>query len=236
MILTNWVPSRYIQNSIWDGFAYAAVAFKDGTAAAQTTAFRRFVERHYRAQWNEDWAEAFQIIYDSAPAVKETAETWIIPELLVPWSSNGELAAALTRQLPRSNPFIRLRSVLVKVEPQVMKNLGDFQAFQLCAEYLERMFWRESIVAEQAALPHDREKCDLLIKSIAERDDLLVKALRKDWDEGRFVNSAARLRPVVDLAPKDQLLFQWERATVYSAALAVHPERFFQILTAAKSA
>ena len=236
VILTNWVPSRYIQNSIWDGFAYAAIAFNDGTRAAQTTAFHRFVERHYRAQWNEDWAEAFQIIYDSAPAVKETAETWIIPELLVPWSSDGELAAALTRQLPRSNPFTRLRSVLVEVEPQVMKNLGDFQAFQLCAEYLERTFWRESIVSEQAALPHDRETCDLLIKSIAERDDLLVKALRKDWDEGRFVNSAARLRPVVDLAPKDQLLFQWERATVYSAALAVHPERFFQILTAAKSA
>src|SRR5262249_24613212 len=31
VILTNWVPSRYIQNSIWDGFSYAAVAFNEGT-------------------------------------------------------------------------------------------------------------------------------------------------------------------------------------------------------------
>ena len=26
VVLTNWVPSRYVQDSIWDGFAYAAVA------------------------------------------------------------------------------------------------------------------------------------------------------------------------------------------------------------------
>src|ERR1035441_10758379 len=45
VILTNWVPSRYVQNSIWDGFAYAAVAFNEGTATAQSAAFRRFVER-----------------------------------------------------------------------------------------------------------------------------------------------------------------------------------------------
>ena len=67
VILTNWVPSRYLQNSIWDGFAYAAVAFKDGAATARASAFRRFVERHYRAGWNEEWSEALQIICDAAP-------------------------------------------------------------------------------------------------------------------------------------------------------------------------
>jgi len=46
VILTNWVPSRYIQNSLWDGFAYAAVAFNHGTATAQNSGLRRFVERH----------------------------------------------------------------------------------------------------------------------------------------------------------------------------------------------
>ena len=235
VIVTNWVPSRYIQNSMWDGFAYAAVAFKEGTATAQTTAFRRFAERHYRAQWNEDWSEAFQIIYDSAPSVKESAKASMGLVLPVPWSNDRQLAAVLTNQSPRQNPFTRLRSLLAQVEPLVMKNLADFQAFQLCAEYLERMFWRESIVVEQAAKPLDRETANLLIQSIAARDSALAEALRKDWDQGRFPDSAARLEPVIDLAAKDQLLFQWERATTYSASLASHPDRFYQIMTTAKS-
>jgi hypothetical protein len=235
VILTNWVPSRYIQNSMWDGFAYAAVAFKEGTAKAQTTAFRRFAERHYRAHWNEDWSEAFQIIYDSAPSVKESAKATMGLALPVPWSNDRQLAAVLTNQSPRPNPFTRLRSLLVQVEPLVMRNLSDFQAFQLCAEYLERMFWRESIVVEQAAKPVNRETADLLIQSIAERDAALAEALRKDWDQGRFPDSAARLEPVIDLAAKDQLLFQWERARAYSASLATHPDRFYQIMTTAKS-
>ena len=236
VILTNWVPSRYIQNSIWDGFAYAAVAFTDGTATAQTNAFRRFVERHYRAQWNEDWSEAFQIVYGSAPSVEESALARVGLVLPVPWSNDRQLAAALTNQSLLPNPFTRLRSLLLQVEPLVMKNLSDFQAFQLCAEYLERMFWREAVVAKQAAKPLDQETAGLLIQSIAARDAALAEALRKDWEEGRFRDSAARLEPVIGLEPKDQLLFQWERATAYSASLASHPDRFYQIMTSAKSA
>jgi hypothetical protein len=49
VILTNWVPSRHIQNSLWDGFAYAAVAFNRGSDAARSGAFRNFVQRHWAA-------------------------------------------------------------------------------------------------------------------------------------------------------------------------------------------
>ena len=34
VILTNWVPSRYIQSSIWDGFAYAAIALNEGDGSS----------------------------------------------------------------------------------------------------------------------------------------------------------------------------------------------------------
>jgi hypothetical protein len=34
--------------------------------------------------------------------------------------------------------------------------------------------------------------------------------------------------------PKDQLLFQWSRATTYSGSLASHPDRFYQLITLAK--
>ncbi len=236
VILTNWVPSRYVQNSIWDGFAYAAVAFNDGTGTAQTSGFRRFVEKHYRAKWNEVWDEVFHMIYDAAPYMKdrETA-SWMGLLLPVPWSNDEELTALLKDASPCPNPFTRIRSLLVQLEPLVAKNLSDFQAFGLCIEYLDRMFWREGVVIEQAARkPLERETTDLLIQSIAERDRELAEALTKDWDTGRFPDSAAKLEPVFDLQPKDQLLFQWERATAYSASLASHPDRFYQLVRRAK--
>ena len=231
VMLTNWIPSRYVQNSIWDGFAYAAVAFNEGTATAQTSAFRRFVEKHYRATWNEHWSEAFQIIYESAPGVREReTASWMGLSLRIPWSNDEQFTALLKDVSPRVNPFTRLRSLLVELEPLVLKNLADFQAFALCAEYLERTCWREAVVVEQAGKRADRETAELLIQNIAERDRALKEALSKDWDKGRFPDSAAKTEPVFGLEPKDQLLLQWDRAAAYSASLASHPDRFLQLL------
>ncbi len=236
VILTNWVPSRYVQNSIWDGFAYGAVAFNESTATAQSAAFRRFVERHYGATWSEDWKEAFQTIYDVAPSVQErhAASSTGFP-LKVPWSNDEELAAAFRIQFPKQNPFTPLRSVLVQLEPQVRKNLADFQSFALCVEVLERTFWREAAVFSHVAMDsRDRGTTATLLQRIAEGDQALVDALSKDWDKGRFPDSAAKSELLVDLQPKDQLVLQWVRAAKYSASLASHPERFYQLLETAK--
>jgi hypothetical protein len=236
VILTNWIPSRYIQNSIWDGFAYAAVAFRQGTATAQTSGFRRFVERHYQANWSETWDEAFRLIYDDAPYMQDSeSSSWMGLQLSVPWSNDAQLTALLKAQSPRQNPFTRLRSLLVLLEPSVLKNLSDFQAFQLCVEYLERMYWRDGVITEHTAKqPISRETADLLIQSIAERDHALADALSRDWDKGRPTHSPAKSEPVFGLQPKDQLLFQWKRAAAYSASLASHPDRFYQLLATAK--
>ena len=232
VIVTNWVPSRYLQNSIWDGFAYAAVAMTKGTATAQTSGFRRFVEKHYRADWNVTWDEVFQTIYDQAPYMndRETA-SWMGLLLPVPWSNDEQLTAVLKGTSPRPNPFTRIRSLLVELEPGVVTNYADFQAFALSVEYLEKMFWRETVVRELAAKkPLQREDADALIQTVAERDRELAEALTRDWDSGRFADATAKQEPVVDLQPKDQLLYQWEQATAYSASLARNPERFYRLI------
>ena len=232
VVLTNWIPSRYIQNSIWDGFAYAAVAFKNGAAAARTSGHRRFVERRYGAQWNETWSEIFHLIYDEAP-VYGKPDASPAPRLPVPFSDEDHLAALLKDRSPRSNPFTRLRSLLILVEPSVLKNFADFRAFALSVEYLEAMFWRESIILEQTAgKPIDRESARVLIQNIAERDRVLAEALAKDWDTGRSPLSDAKGAPLFGFEPKDQLLFQWQRAADFSANLALHPDRFYSLLTA----
>jgi hypothetical protein len=233
VVVTNWVPSRYLQNSIWDGFAYAAVALKDGTAAAQTSAFRRFVEKHYGAHWNVLWDEVFRAIYDQAPYMKgRETSSWMGLLLPVPWSDDKQLSSLLKEPSPPANPFPQIRSQLVQLEPLVMKNFADFQSFALSVEYLERMFWREAVVIDLAAKkPIQREATDALIQAIAERDRDLAEALTKDWNSSRFPDATAKREPVVDLEPKDQLHYQWDRAATYSASLASHPDRFYQLMT-----
>jgi hypothetical protein len=233
-ILTNWVPSRYIQNSIWDGFAYAAVALNDSSAAARASGHRRFVERHYGAQWTESWSEAFQLIYDAAPAFgeRDTSSSTAL-RLSIPFSDEESLAALFKNHASGSNPFTRLRSLLVLLEATVLKNLSDFRAFVLSVEYLEAAFWRESIILEQAAVkPIDLESARVLIQNIAERDRILAEALAKDWDTGRSRDSAAKRAPLFGFEPKDQLLFQWQRAADFSANLSLNPDRFYLLLKA----
>ena len=236
VILTNWIPSRYLQNSIWDGFAYAAVAFNQGTATAQTSGFHRFVEKHYQASWNETWDEAFQLIYDFAPYIQDReTSSWMGLRLRVPWSSDAQLTAVLKDSSPRQNPFTKLRSLLVLLQASVLKNLSDFKAFELCVVYLESLVWREAILIEHTATqPIERATAELLIRSIAERDRALAEALTQDWDNGRPADSPAKSEPVFGLAPKDQLLFQWTQAAAYSASLAAHPDRFWQLTSTAK--
>jgi hypothetical protein len=197
---------------------------------------RRFVERHYQASWSETWDEAFHLIYDDAPYIEDReSSTWMGLRLSIPWSNDEQLTTLIRDGSPRQNPFTRLRSLLVLLEPSVLKNLGDFQAFALSVEYLERMFWREAVILEHAAKePVARETADLLIQSIAQRDQALLEALSQDWDKGRPADSPAKSDSVFGLAPKDQLLFQWTRATTYSASLASEPDRFYQLIARPK--
>jgi hypothetical protein len=232
VVITNWIPSRYIQKSIWDSFAYAAVALNDGSATAQKAGFQRFVEKHYHSTWNEQWQDVFESLYTAAPPWRGPAagsrQGLTLP---VPWSSDEQLAAVLQAGALAPNPFTRLSSLLVLLEPSVLTNLSDFQAFALCVQYLERMFWRETVLVELAAQrPLDRARATLLMQAIAARDQALADALSRDWNVGRFADAPAASQAVTDLQPKDQMLTQWKRAASYSASLAQNPERFFALL------
>jgi hypothetical protein len=129
-----------------------------------------------------------------------------------------DLAAVLKAPAPRPNPFTRLCSLLVLLEPSVLTNFPDFQAFALSIQYLERLFWRETVVVDQATQrPLDRARATLLIQAIAAPDQTLADALTSDWQAGRFADAPAASRPIINLQPKDQLFFQWKQAAHYSA-------------------
>jgi Glycosyl hydrolase family 20, catalytic domain len=232
-VLTSWVPSRYIQNSLWDGFAYAAVAFNQGPATARASAFRRFVERRFGAHWSGAWSEALRLLHDAAPLYDGKPGSLGL-KLPVPFSSEAEFSAALKDGTPPANPFPLIREVLAPLQFSVTRNQPDFAALLLSVRYLEGLFWRQSIIQQAAALkPLDRAAALELIRGIADRDRALLDDLNKDWDTGRPADSPAKLAPLYGMEPKDQLVFQWSRAASFSAELAATPDRFLAILRSA---
>jgi len=234
VIVTNWLPSRYIQRSLWDTYAYTAVALNEGSAVARASAFRRFVEKHYQAEWNENWADIFTTLYEITPNQRTCSPAWMQPTLPVPWSSDSDLKAAVHSGMVNAPPFRRLLSQLVFSEAQVRDHLDDFLTFRLSVEYLEHIFWRITALAEEAAKPQRTpEAAAALIRTIAERDQRLLEKLDASWNKGRASDAAARTGTVFDFRPGDQLLYTFQQAAAFSQQLARDPEHFARLLAAA---
>ena len=237
VIVTNWIPSRYIQRSLWDTYAYTAVALNEGSTAARASAFRRFVEKHYRAEWNENWSDVFTTLYKITPNRESCSPRWMRPVLPVPWRSDDELKAAATSGMLNAPPFGRLLSQLVFSEAEVRDNFDDFLTFRLSVEYMEHVFWRISALVEEAARSGRGSKTNgessaALIRTIAERDQRLLKKLEASWVKGRASDAEAKTGTVFDFRPSDQLLFTFSQAATFTQQLARDPERFAHLLAA----
>jgi Glycosyl hydrolase family 20, catalytic domain len=233
VIVTNWVPSRYIQRSLWDTYAYTAVALNEGSSAARASAFRRFVEKHYQSEWNENWSDIFTTLYEITPNQRSCSPAWMQPVLPVPWSSDDDLKSAVQSAMVNAPPFRRLLSQLVFSEAQVRDNLDDFLTFRLSVEYLEHVFWRITVLTQEAAKSQRTpESAAALIRIIAQRDQRLLEKLDASWNKGRASDAAARTETVFDLGPRNQLLFAFHQAATYSQQLAQDPERFARLLGA----
>lgn len=227
VIVTNWVPSRYIQRSLWDTYAYSAVTMLEGSSVARASGFRRFVEKHYRAEWNENWSDIFTTLYEITPNKRSCSPPWMKPVLPIPWRTDDELKAAVKSDMLNGPPFRRLLSQLVFAEAQVRDHLDDFLTFRLSLEYLEHVFWRITVLTQEAAKPHvTPESAAALIQTIAERDQRLLKKLNASWDVGRSPDVTARTAPVYNIGPSDQLLYTFNKAATYTQELAKNPQRF----------
>ena len=222
VVITNWVPSRYLARSLWDTCAYGAVALQSGGAAARAGAFAVFVRKFYGAAWNETWNRIFRSYYAITPARPGCAGAWRGPVLPNPWTTDAELHAALGSKASDAPPFGALREELRAVEKSVRKNRADFSSFALSVEYCEHLYWRNTALREQPALA--------TLKNIAERDRVLVNQLDADWNASRPASSPGKSESLTALGPQDQLLHRMRDAAQYSAELARDPSRFRSIL------
>ncbi|HTV56396.1 MAG TPA: family 20 glycosylhydrolase [Terriglobia bacterium] len=226
VIVTNWAPTRYLQRSLWDTFAYAAVDVNHGSRLARQSAFRRFTERFYGASWDDDWQEAFSTYYRITPNRHSCAPEWPGPRLPVPWANEASLRQALMSGPTKIPPYKQLRARMAILQYRVRRNEADFASLAPSAEYIEYAYWRD-MAARTAAKSGDTRPARALIRKIAEQDRQLVERLNTEWNVGRFADSPGKLDPLVALGPANQLLFRMRQAAEFSTQLAAHDAQFF---------
>jgi hypothetical protein len=229
VVVTNWVPTRYLQASLWDAFAYAAVALDRGSAAARQSAFRRFVEQFYEAEWSASWQEIFDTYYRAAPSWGSCGPAWPAPWLAIPWASDDDLRRALGATATGPSPYRELRAAMGVAHGTVRHHSGDFATLALSAEYLDHVSWREAVVKAAGPAPGPRDAARL-IETIASRDRSLLHKLETDWNTGRFSDAPGKLGTLPGLVPADQLFLTMSQATEFSAQLANYGERFHRLL------
>lgn len=226
VIVTNWVPSRFLPGSNWDATAYVGTALNKGSASARSTALPCFVLEHYGAEWDETWADIYLTLYRITPLRKDCAPMWMAPFQPLVWASEGDLAALLAGQTPPftlDSPFTRLRSQIAQCELRVRQNQADFQAFALTVEYLEHIHWRSKAFIEASANTGHRVE---ILGNIAHRDAQILTAMTTKWDAERFIDDPAKFILLVDLGLEDQPLLVMQRAAEFSARLAEEPGIF----------
>jgi len=234
VIVTNWIPSRYLQNSLWDSIGYAAVALNEGSARAQEDALRRFVTRHYGDRWHQGWHRAVSDLYRLTPGRAHCAPQWQLPRLPLPSASDAELQQSLATPALDPSPYVSLASTFRQLRTAVRRNHADFSSFLLSVEYLAYVAARESQWRE-AHIVGDVHGAVAIVKHIADGDRTMLAKLDSEWNVGRFPDSRGKSEKLVGTTSYDQLVFHVRNAYRYAAELARDPAEIQRLLHASHS-
>jgi hypothetical protein len=205
VIVTNWIPSRYLASSLWDSFAYVAMSLSDGPDAARSMAFRRFVERFYGADWSETWKSAFADLYRITPGRTCTRE-WKPPRLPLPSTSDDDVKQNIAGAGLDPAPYEKVAGALRMLDRKVKRNRTEFASFSLAADYIAHVVWREQ-----------QWRGGTNFAEIARRDADILKMLEIEWNMTRFDDSRGKSEKMVGLTPYDQLILRMRQAAKYSA-------------------
>lgn len=227
LIVTHWVPGRYMSGAQWDHFAYAAVAMRDGGAAAYDGALREFVERHFNAPWDALWSDALLSLYHFTPSRHCCSPAWTRPVLPLPWSSDEEFRSHIAARPGQQPPFDRILSQLDQCVAGVKANRQDFDDLRLCVRYLAHLHERQEAVGRMA---RGEVEAKATIERVARRDAELLAALDDEWNRHRPSDAPGKAASLTKLKPQDQMLAAFRRAAGYSAQLAADPARLSALL------
>lgn len=219
VIVSNWVPKRYLQNSQWDTYTIAAQILRHQGHYNYPDAIPQFVENHFGAQYDPGWATIYQTLYEAAPQAgcgKNAALKFL------PWAAEKDLKAALFTNKHAPNPFRELAKLAAPYQERVTKNPADFADLLLTIEFMAYCHDRqEALLRFAETKPTDEPSVARYFQQVAQDDQRLWSKLEPAWSRGR--------RGQPDVSDKD-LLWSFPLAAAYARHLAANPGEFLSLL------
>ncbi|MDP3850404.1 MAG: family 20 glycosylhydrolase [Luteolibacter sp.] len=221
VILSNWVPKRYLQGSQWDTYTIAAELLRHNGNYHYMDAIPEFVTSHFGAKPDADWKMIYRTLYEKSPQATCGKNANLI---FVPWAKEQDIKNLLFANQQIPNPFKQAAALAASCQDRVTKNAGDFADLRLTTEFMPYCHDRQDALFTFAnSNPSDENAVGNYFKQVALEDQAMLAKLDPAWKRGRRADP-----PTMD---KD-FLWSIEIAAAYSQHLANHPAEFIALLKA----
>jgi len=219
IVLSNWVPKRYLQNSQWDTYTIAAEILKNKGTYRYMDAIPAFVKNHFGAAFEEHWEAIFRTVYKKTP-------TFFCGEQdslrFFPWYSENQIKLVLARKEPIQNHFGEIVNLLSVYADSVKMNRGDFDDFKLTIEFMEYCYNRQNELWHFGnSKSIDPEAVENYLKRTARADEIQLSTINSAWSKGR------RCKPD---ETDENFMGSFNRAANYSKHLSENPAELLKIL------
>jgi hypothetical protein len=219
IILSNWAPMRYLQNSQWDTYFIAAEIIKNNGAYNYMDAIPAFVKKQFGTKYNENWEKIYKTTY------KETPQWECGPNdslKFFPWSSEKQIKDIILNNKHLQNPFNEIVSLLSACKDSVNKNMSDFNDFRLTIEFIEYNYNRQNeLLTFVNSKKTDLKSVKFYLKKVASEDQIQLSEIDSAWNLGR------RGKPE---KTDDGYMWSFYNASNYSKHLSKNPAEFMKIL------
>ena len=219
VILSNWVPKRYLQNSQWDTYTIAAKIIKNQGNYNYMDAIPAFVKDHFGAKYNSTWDKIYETIYTETPQ-SECAQNDSLK--FTPWNSKAHMRNIVLANRSLENKFSELKNLLLSCKPDVTKNKDDLEALLLTVEFIDYNYNRQNeLLAFARSKKADLKSVEIYLKKIASGDQAMLSKIHSAWNIGR--------RCTIRENDEENMWFYYKVAD-YSKHLSENPSEFIEIL------
>jgi hypothetical protein len=219
IILSNWVPKRYLQNSQWDTYTIAAKIIKNNGNYNYMDAIPTFVKEHFGANYDANWGKVFRTVYEETPQAGCGRNDHM---KFSPWASEKDIRDILLKTGRLPDHFSKLINHLTTYRDQVTRNMGDFDDFLLTLKFIEYNYNRQNGLLEFVnSKERDLQSVETYLKNVAMEDQAQLSKIYSAWCQGRRCNPSEVVK---------DCMWSFKAASDYSKHLSENPIEFVKMM------
>ncbi|MCK9618667.1 MAG: family 20 glycosylhydrolase [Lentimicrobiaceae bacterium] len=219
IILSNWVPKRYLQNCQWDTYTIASKIIKNNGNYNYMDAIPAFVKEHFGANYDANWEKIFRTVYEETPQAGCGSNANL---KFSPWASEKDIMDIMLKARKLPGHFSELINLLTPCRGQVIRNMGDFDDFLLTLKFMEYNYNRQNeLLAFINSGKVDLNAVETYLKKVAREDQNQLSKIYSAWNSGRRINPNEIVK---------DCMWSFYIASDYSKHLSENPSEFIKIL------